>query len=461
MTTFFAGALFMELLDTTVILTALPNMARTFGVNPVDLSIGITSYMLAMSALLPASGWIADHFGTRRVFLVAIAGFALASVLCGLSGSLPMFVAARLLQGAAAAIMAPVARLTMLKSMERKQLARAMNTGAMAGLVGPAIGPPLGGFLTTYWSWRWIFLMNIPIAILAFVLAWRSFPEVRAAHERRFDRRGFALNAIASVAVLYGLQSLSESGRDWRIGAALAAFGVGIGLLSIRHSRRDPHPLLEFTALRIATFRASVINGALFRSAFLIPVFVLPLLLQLGMGFSAFKSGLYILASATADVLAKVFLIWGLRRMGHRKVLIWSAALYALFPLALMLVNASTPWLVLALLMVFGGATRSWQMTTLHTFTFVDVPQRELSGASTFASVTQQLSQPMAVASAALVINATVWWLGGATHGWQVADFHPALLLTMVLTLATLRWYWPLSPAAGAEVSGYAPQSRG
>jgi EmrB/QacA subfamily drug resistance transporter len=459
MTVFFAGALFMELLDTTVILTALPNMAQTFGVNPVDLSIGVTSYMLAMSALLPASGWIADHFGTRRVFLVAIAGFALASVLCGLSGTLPMFVAARLLQGASAAIMAPVARLTMLKSMERNKLARAMNTGAMAGLVGPAIGPPLGGFLTTYWSWRWIFLMNIPIAIGAFVLAWRSFPEVRAAHERRFDGRGFALNAVASVALLYGLQSLSESGRDWRIGAALVAVGVVVGLLSIRHSRRDSHPLLQFAALRIPTFRASVINGALFRGAFLVPVFVLPLLLQLGMGFTAFKAGLYILASATADVLAKVFLIAGLRRMGHRKVLMWSAALYALFPLAMMLVGASTPWQVLTLLMIFGGATRSWQMTTLHTFTFVDVPQREISDASTFASVTQQLAQPMAVASAALVINVTVWWLGGSAHGWQVSDFHPALMLAVIASLLTLLWYWPLSPTSGAEVSGYRPQA--
>jgi hypothetical protein len=177
------------------------------------------------------------------------------------------------------------------------------------------------------------------------------------------------------------------------------------------------------------------------------------------MGFTAFKAGLYILASATADVLAKVFLIGGLRRMGHRKVLIWSAALYALFPLALMLVNATTPWQVLTLLMIFGGATRSWQMTTLHTFTFVDVPQRELSGASTFASVTQQLSQPMAVASAALVINVTVWWLGGGAHGWQVSDFHPALMLAVIASLLTLRWYWPLSPAAGAEVSGYRPQA--
>jgi EmrB/QacA subfamily drug resistance transporter len=440
--------MFMELLDATVLLTALPRMAETFGRSPVDLSIGVTAYLLSFAALIPASGWVAERYGTRNVFAAAIGLFVAASVLCGLSNSLEMFAAARVLQGAAASMMSPVGRMTMMRVVERQQLARAINWVAMAGLVGPTIGPPLGGFITTYWSWRWIFFINVPIGLIGIVLVWRLFPNLRASQQRRFDGRGFLLNAGALAGIVYGLHQLTESSVDWRSGAALTVAGAILTVFAVRHALKAHHPLLDLTPLRIASFRASAAGGALFRVALFAPNFLLPLMLQLGLGMNAF-------VGAAADVLIKLAVIPLLRLYGLRSMLVHSAWLYALFLLALMLISAQTHWVVLGLLLSFGGAVRSLQMTAVNTVMIVDVPGSQVNAATTFSAVSQQASQAVSVALAALIINITVWWLGDSAAALRIADFRPALLLATLASLATLRWYLPLPESTGAEISGH------
>lgn len=450
-----ASAMFMELLDATVLLTALPRMAEAFGRDPVDLSIGITAYLLAFAALIPASGWVADRYGTRNVFAAAIALFVVASVMCGLSNSLGAFAAARVLQGIGASMMSPVGRMTLMRVVERQQLARAINWVATAGLLGPTIGPPLGGFITTYWSWRWIFFINVPIGLIGIVMVWRQFPNLKADQQRPFDSRGFLLNASALAGVLYGLHQLTESSANWRIGAGLTVAGAVLAAFAIRHALRAAHPLLDLSPLRFPSFRASVAGGALFRVALFAPTFLLPLMLQLALGMNAFVSGLFILIGAAADVLIKFAAMGLLRRHGLRSLLIHSAWLYALFPLALMLISRETSRPLLGLLLVFGGAIRSLQMTAVNTVMIVDVPGNQANAATTFSAVSQQVSQAVSVALAALIINVTVWWLGDATTAMRIADFRPALLLATLASLATLYWYLPLPASTGADVSGH------
>jgi MFS family permease len=325
----------------------------------------------------------------------------------------------------------------------------------MAGLLGPTIGPPLGGFITTYWSWRWIFFINVPIGLIGIVMIWRLFPNLKADQHRPFDSHGFLLNAGALGGVLYGLHQLTESAASWPLGAGLTAAGAVLAVFAIRHALRAAHPLLDLAPLRIPSFRASAAGGALFRVALFAPTFLLPLMLQLALGMSAFVSGLYILVGAAADVLIKFAAIGLLRRHGLRSLLIHSAWLYALFPLALMLISRETPWLPLGLLLAYGGAIRSLQMTAVSTVMIVDVPGNQVNAATTFSAVSQQVSQALSVALAALIVNVTVWWLGDSTTAMRIADFRPALLLATLASLAILYWYLPLPPSTGADVSGH------
>jgi EmrB/QacA subfamily drug resistance transporter len=452
-----AGSMFMEMLDSTVILTAFPRMAESFHTSPVSLSIGVTAYLLALAALLPASGWIADRFGTRRVFALAVVGFIAASVLCGLSNSLEQFAAARVLQGAAAAVMSPVARLAMLKTIDLKQIAAAMNKGAAAALLGPTIGPPLGGFITTYLNWRGIFFLNLPVGLVGLYAAWRWLPNLRAAQVRRFDLAGCLLNAAAMIGVLYGLHLLGEGGGEWRVGSALILAGVVAGVFAVRHALRTEEPLMSVVVMRVRSFRAGVLGGGLYRMGIFAPVFVLPLLLQIGLGMSAFVSGLFILLNGAADVAAKLFTLRVLRGIGFRRMLIGSASLYALFPLGLMAVNTATPGILLALLLVFGGIARSLHMSASNTMVYADLPAAHLSGASTLAAVSQQLAQALAVAIAALLVNVSVQWLASPGSALQLRDFQPALGLAAVAALTTNFWYLKLPHDTGAALSGHRP----
>jgi EmrB/QacA subfamily drug resistance transporter len=432
-------------------------MAVDFHTPPVELSIGVTSYLLALAAILPASGWIADRFGTRRTFLLAMLGFVATSVLCALSTGLLQFAAARALQGTFGALMTPVARIAMVRSIRGERLAKAMNLCAMMALLGPAIGPPLGGWLATYWSWRWIFLINVPAGVVGWLLARAALPDYRAHKPRQFDGAGFAINAAALMSVLYGLEALSKSTGDWRMAGGMVLLGAALSVLAVRHARHRPQGLIDVLALRTASFRDGLFGGMWFRLAIFAPMFLLPLMLQLGLGFDAFTAGLYIMIGAGADVLTKLVVMPTLRALGFWRVLVLTSVLYALYPLCLMLVDGHTPAWLIAVLLFFGGCTRSLQMSASNMIIYAELPPERISGGSTLASLTQQVAMALGVALAALLVVMSSHAVGAADGAVTLRDFRPALLLAGLSSLLTLFWYRRLHPDVGAALSGRAP----
>jgi EmrB/QacA subfamily drug resistance transporter len=448
-----ATAFFMESFDSTVIAMALPMMAKSFSTTPVALSIGLTSYILALAVVLPASGWIADRWGVRNVFCAAIILFTIASAMCGLSGSLPEFVMWRALQGCAGALMSPVGRLVVLRSVAKKDLVRAMNFVSTPGLVGPLVGPPIGGFIATYADWRWIFFINIPVGLLGVVLAWRFIPQVRDAARRSFDVLGFCLNGIGLVALLIGLDLIGHPDDNRWIGTALTAFGVVVGYIVVVHYRRTKHPLIDLSAVRIKTFAiATMLGGSLFRMAISAPTFVLPLFLQVGLGKSAFVSGLLVLAHSAGDLGMKVITTRTLQKLGFRTALIASAGIFGVLIASLALVDASTPVAILLAILLIAGAVRSLQMTALSSLQFADVPREKLTGASTLASLNQNVTRALGIAFSAIVLNTAIAFHSGAEKLATPMDFHIAFIATGLLSLAAMVRYFSLAADAGQQV---------
>jgi hypothetical protein len=334
-----------------------------------------------------------------------------------------------------------------------------MNVGIMAALIGPTVGPPIGGFIATYWSWHWIFFINVPIAVLGLLLTWRHYPDLRGAGPRPFDWRGAALNALAMLGVIYGLHLLADSRHDWRVGAGITLCGAAFCVLAFRHARRFPHPLLSLESLHIPSFRITVTAGFVTRVTAFGPVFILPLLLQLGLGMNAFVAGIYILITTGADVLAKLWVVGSLKRFGHRRILMWSSVLYPLFPLGLIALDPHSSTLMIVLLMIYGGFVRSYQMTAINSLCFADISQQDISNASPLVSLAQQTGMAIAVALAAAAINLVVSWRGAVGAPLQRGDFAGALLLVAVGAWLTVAWYRAMPADAGARASGYQPRA--
>jgi EmrB/QacA subfamily drug resistance transporter len=450
-----ACAFFMEMLDSTVIVTALPKMAVSFGVLAVDLSVGLTAYILTLAVWVPASGWIADRFGTRNVFAAAIGIFTIASVLCGLSNSLEGFVAARVLQGIGGAMMSPVGRLAVLRATEKSDLVRVMNFVTVPGLVGPVIGPPLGGFITTYASWRYIFLLNVPIGIIGMVLVLLFIRNHRSAERRPFDGVGFAFNSTALVSLIHGVQMVGSRDSDWRLGTLLTAVGLALCVVAIRHARRHPHPLVDVRPLRTRSFAIANLGGSLFRISIAAPTFLLPLFFQIGLGMSAFKSGLLILAHASGDLGVKIVTTRAIRRFGFRAVMIWSVALYAAFIAACATFTVATPLAVIVVVLFLSGAFRSLQMTSQMAVQFADIPHAEMTGASTLSAVLQQVVRGVGVAFAAVLLNFSGLLLHGASVAVTQTDFRIAFVIIAAVGAGSILQYRSLDRHTGALVSGH------
>jgi EmrB/QacA subfamily drug resistance transporter len=323
-----AGTFFMENLDATVIVTALPQMANSFGVHPVDLNIGISAYVLTLAVLIPASGWVADRFGARRVFAAAIVIFTVASIMCGLCGSLGSFTAARILQGAGGAMMVPVGRLAVLRSTAKHDLIGAIATITWPGLAAPMLGPPLGGFITTYASWHWIFFLNAPLGLIALILALRLIPNTKEP-TKPFDRVGFTLTGVACFALVYGLDLVSRDGTSWLAAGLSIVSAVIAGALSALHARRKAHPLLDLRALSLRSYAVTFWGGSLFRIAIGAIPFLLPLLFQVGFAFSPVRSGLFVLAVFAGNLAMKPLTTPILRRLSFRTILITNGLLNA------------------------------------------------------------------------------------------------------------------------------------
>jgi EmrB/QacA subfamily drug resistance transporter len=445
-----ACAMFMQNLDSTVIATALPTIARSLDESPLTLNVAITCYLLSLAVFIPISGWTADRFGARRVFSAAIVVFTLGSIGCGMANSLAALVAARIVQGMGGALMVPVGRLVLLRTVEKSDLVRAMSYVSVPALIGPVMGPPLGGFIVTYWSWRWIFFVNIPIGVLGIVLVNLLVGDLKESGRRPFDFGGFALTGVGLATLAFGFENVGRGALPSILVAALLTVGAACTVLYVRHARRVAHPIIDLALFQIPTYAAASIGGFLFRMGLGALPFLLPLMLQVGFGLDALSSGLLTFASAAGAMTMTAARI--IRTLGFRVVLVGDAVISALFLFGYSLFRPDTPHLVIFLALLAGGFFRSLQMTSINTLSYADVPPAMLSRATSLTSMAQQLSQTVGVATGALLLQVVLALRGGAAL--TAADFYPAFVGVAMISLLSVPFFLKMSPDAGAEVSG-------
>ena len=452
-----ACALFMENMDATVIATALPTIAKGFGESPLKLNLAITCYLLSLGIFLPLSGWLADQYGARGIFASAIVVFTLGSIGCSTVESLPQMVVARVVQGIGGAMMVPVGRLVVLRTIPKSELVSAMAYLTVPALIGPVIGPPLGGFIVTYFSWRWIFLINIPIGVLGLFLALRFVPNIRETREEPLDGLGFAIASLGLAGAMFGFENVGRGILSNETVGALIVVGVALLALYGWHSRRVPEPILDVALLRTRTFRASVLGGFVFRMGIGALPFLTPLMLQLGFGLSAFASGMITFAGAAGAITMKLTAAPILRTFGFRPVLLVNTAVCALSIAAYGFFRPSTPHGVIIVILLIGGFFRSLQFTSLNTLAYADIDPLHMSRATTLASVGQQLSLSFGVGLGALLLHATLAWHGREELG--PSDFSLAYFAIAAISLLSLAFFARLPKSAGAEISGRKPEA--
>jgi len=451
-----AGSFFMEGLDATVIAPAIPQMANAFGTTSVALSAGISAYLVTVAIVVPASRWAAERFGVRTVFCTAIAIFTVASVLCGLSTNLAMFTAARVLQGIGGALMSPVGRMEVLRKTEKHRLMRAMALISWPGLTSFIIGPPLGGFVTAYISWNWIFFINVPIGIAGFVLVLLLFDNEKSP-EHPFDAVGFALNGGALAILMYGLDLIGHQRTDWTTGFAFIVAGLALGALAIRHARRHPHPLLSPAPFRVHTFAVGILRGGVpFRMVVSAGSFLFPMLFQIGLGFNAFLSGLLMAVYATGDLGIKLFVTMIVRRFTFYRVLVVNGVLIALTTLACAAFTPGTPLSVMVVVLVLVGACRSLQFTASSSISYAEIPPEGMANATALFSMFHQVSLGLGVAISAIVLNLSAYARTGGLGEPELPDFRIAIYVMTAIALASVVAFARIDRMAGAVVSGHA-----
>jgi EmrB/QacA subfamily drug resistance transporter len=447
-----AVSLFMENMDSTVIATSLPAIARDIGTNPLALKLAVTSYLLSLAIFIPASGWTADRFGARNVFRAAIGVFVLGSIGCALSHSLEDFVIARIFQGMGGAMMTPVGRLIVVRSIDKERLLNAMSLLTIPALIGPICGPPLGGFITTYASWHWIFIINVPIGLLGIALATRFVPDVRTKYPYPFDLAGFILSGLAIGGLAFGL---SVAGLDFLPDYAVAALlGVGTicGVIYVVYAQRTAAPILDLKLLKLPSFRASIFGGFMFRLGVGAMPFLLPLLLQIGFGLSPFESGLITFTSALGSMFMKAAATTVIKHFGYRNVLLYNSLISALFIAACATFVHGMPFWAMICILLVGGFFRSLQFTSVNTIAYAEIDPPVMSRATSMVAAFQQLSLSTGVAVGALVVELTLRIRHSPAMG--ISDFPPAFLAISVLSAAAALIFMQLPLDAGAELSG-------
>ena len=451
------SAIIMQQIDSTVITTALPQMAISLHSDPVRLSVAVTAYLLSLAVFVPISGWAADRYGGRIVFRAAIALFTLGSILCGLSGNIVELTAARVLQGLGGAMMVPVGRLVLFRSIERSQLVRTMAYLQVPAQLGPVLGPPIGGFITTYFSWRWIFLVNVPLGLVGIVLVTMFFDNPRDDEPRPLDWQGFLFTGVSLACILYGIEAIGRGLNNAPVAVGLLVVGFGLGAFALRHLRRYVHPLLNLSIFRIPTFRASIGGGSLFRAGAGSLVFLLPLLLQVVFGMTAFASGVLTFATAAGAMSMKATARPIVKRFGFRNVMIVNGIISAASIAMCAFFTGATPVPLMFVLLLIAGFFQSLQFTATQAIAYADITNPQMSTATSIASMAQQLSRGFGVAIVAVLVHLSLAWRGATELG--LPDFHVAFAGATALVLCCLAFCLPLAADAAAEVSGHRPKS--
>ena len=446
-----AVALFMETMDSTVIATSLPVIAADLGEDPIALKLAITSYLLSLAVFIPVSGWMADRFGARTVFRMAIVVFTVGSAACGFAESLFDFVLFRIVQGMGGAMMVPVGRLVILRSVPKAELISALAWLTIPALMGPVLGPPLGGFITTMFDWRWIFWINIPIGLLGFLLATRYIADFREEEVPPLDIKGFFLSGIGLSGIVFGFTTIGQGLFPTEIVFGLIAIGITSCWLYVRHARKTTNPLLDLNLLRIDTFYASVVGGFLFRIGVGASPFLLPLFLQLGFGMTHLQAGMLTFATAVGAIAMKTTAAPILRRVGFKRVLVWNAVISALFIATASLFSAATPSAVIMAVLLVGGFFRSLEFTAVNSLAYADIGDRDMSKATSFASVGQQLSMSAGVAVAALVLEFER--MGRGSQDVLASDFPAAFLVVAAFAASSAFVFRRLPKTAGSSLA--------
>lgn len=448
-----AIALFMEQLDSTVINTAVPTMAASLHVTPLSLKAAVSSYILSLAVCIPISGWMADRFGTRRVFSSAIALFTFSSVLSGLSLNLPMLVAARILQGLSAAMMMPVGRLTIIRTFPKSELLRAMNFVIIPALIGPLLGPTIGGLIVHWLSWRVIFFINVPVGIGAQILIHRHMPDYRGESRRPLDVIGMVLFGSGTALLSWVLEIFGEHHLDPTSVAILFLLSLSLIAAYVWHARQASFPLLKLALFRVRTFRVSVVGGFITRLGLGGMPFLLPLLYQLGLGMPAWQSGMLMMPTAAAAMGMKLIAPKVLRRFGYRKVLIVNTVMIGMTIGLFAFVNTATPIALIVLIGLSQGFFNSLQFSSMNSMAYADVSTEDSSMASTIASSLQQMSMSFGLAFGTLV---AAWYLGDLPQSDRAAvisALHHAFLTLGALTVLSSLSFWALRPHDGDNVS--------
>jgi EmrB/QacA subfamily drug resistance transporter len=448
-----ATALFMEQLDATIVNTAIPSIAASLQVTPLSLKSVVTSYILSLAVGIPVSGWMADRFGTRRVFGTAIAIFTIASVLCGLAVNAQMMVMARLLQGLGGAMMMPVGRLAIIRTFPKSELLGAMNFVILPALIGPLLGPTVGGLIVHWISWRAIFFVNVPVGLLALFLVNRYMPDYTGAEPRPLDVIGLILFSSGTALLSWLLEIFGEHTLDTV--TVLLMLGLSVALLAAYawHASERKYPLLRLTLLKVRTFRIAVLGGFITRLGVGGLPFLLPLLYQLGLKLPAWQSGLLMMPTAAAAMGMKLIAPRVLARFGYRQVLVVNTVCIGLTIALFALVGPSTPWYGIAGIGLLQGFFNSLQFSSMNTLAYADVEQKDSSMASTISSSLQQLSMSFGLASGSLV---TAWYLGRVPQTNQVmvtSALHHAFLTLAITTMLSSVVFWRLRRNDGESIS--------
>jgi EmrB/QacA subfamily drug resistance transporter len=450
-----AVALFMENMDANVIATSLPAIARDLGTSPLTLKLAVTSYLMSLAVFIPASGWTADRFGARTVFRIAIVVFMGGSIVCATATSVPHLIAGRIVEGMGAAMMAPVARLLILRTVDKHGLVDAMALLTIPGLMGPLLGPPIGGFITTYFSWQWIFLINVPIGLVGILLITRFVEDVRVDRVDPIDLPGLVLCGIAVAGLAFGLSVAGFDILPWPVVSALITGGAVAALAYFMHARRVSAPALDFSLMALPTFRASVVGGSVFRIGIGAMPFLLPLLFQLGFGMTPLQSGLMTFTSAMGALVVKAFAKRILTRWGFRSVLVGNALIASALIAACALITPKMAFPLIVGILFIGGFFRSLEFTCINALSFADVEPARMSRATTLSAVWQQLSLSTGVALGAFIVEFTLRWKRDPVISYD--DFLPAFLIVGFVSSLAALLFLSLPRDAGAQLSAPSP----
>ncbi|MBB2791645.1 UNVERIFIED_ORG: EmrB/QacA subfamily drug resistance transporter [Rhizobium pisi] len=450
-----ASAMLMENIDATVLATALPTMARDFAVSAPAMSIALTSYLLSLAIFIPASGRMADSFGSRTVFRAAIAVFVIGSILCALAPTLSFLVLARLLQGMGGAMMMPVGRLVLMRSVARKDMVSAMSWLLVPALIGPIVGPPLGGFIVTYLDWRWIFYINVPVGIIGMIFVSIYIDEVKGKASGRFDTIGFVLSGISLGSLLFGFEMSSHAGEG-AFSIFLIAIGLIFGIAYLRHARKHPSPIMDFSLMKVPSFGTSVIAGSLTRITQGAQPFLLPLLFQIGFGLSAAAAGQIVIATALGALAMKPMAKFVFSRLGFRRSLVLNGIFGTVGYGLCAAFRPDWPMPLIFIVLILSAFFLSFQFTAYNTIAYDEIDKERMSSATSFYTTFQQLMLSLGICIGALALHGSMAFNDVETP--TLGDFSTAFVVVTLISITATIWNLRFSPTAGEEISGYKPK---